>query len=157
VLGGYIAGSAAMCDFVRSFASGFIFTTALPPAVAAGAKASRQPPEAKLEMERQRQRRNGRQAARQARRRTASRTCPTPSHIVPVMVGDPVKCKMRSATSCWTLRDLRPADQLPDRAQGHRAAALHALPLHTDADIDHAVAARRPHRRNGPVHNHPNG
>ena len=47
VIGGYIAASAALCDFVRSFASGFIFTTALPPAVAAGRARRHSPSEGK--------------------------------------------------------------------------------------------------------------
>lgn len=94
VMGGYIAGSAAMCDFIRSFASGFIFTTALPPALAAGVRASIQHLKSSA-VER---------AAHQARvaevrTRLDEIGVPhlaNPSHIIPVMVGDPVKCKFIS-------------------------------------------------------------
>jgi len=91
VMGGYIAASTALCDFVRSFASGFIFTTALPPAVAAGALASIRHLKVS-EMERARHRSN---VAKVRRKLDAIGipTLPNPSHIVPVMVCDPVKCK----------------------------------------------------------------
>ena len=101
VIGGYIAGSAAMCDFVRSFASGFIFSTALPPAVAAGALASiRHLKTSNVERERVQER------VQLIRRRLDAIGVPhldNPSHIVPVMVGDPVRCKA----------DQRPAAGLP--------------------------------------------
>jgi 5-aminolevulinate synthase len=57
------------------------------------------------------------------------------------MIKDPVKCRMLSGYPDARLGHLRAADQLSDRAQGHRAAALHPGPLHTDADIDHLVEA----------------
>ncbi|HRX37410.1 MAG TPA: 5-aminolevulinate synthase, partial [Aestuariivirga sp.] len=91
VVGGYITGSAALIDFVRSFASGFIFTTALPPAVAAGAAASIR--HLKIsEMERLRQR----DRVAKLRKRLDAIGIPytkNESHIVPVMVGDAKKCK----------------------------------------------------------------
>src|SRR5271165_6742700 len=91
VIGGYIAGSAALCDFVRSFASGFIFTSALPPAIAAGAIASiRHLKASSLERERHQDR------VATVRRRLDEVGVPhyeNPSHIVPVIVGDPVRCK----------------------------------------------------------------
>ena len=94
VVGGYIAGSASMCDFVRSFASGFIFTTAVPPAVAAGAVASiRHLKNSNAERERHQDR------VRQLRAKLDAIGVPhydNPSHIVPVMVGDPVLCKQIS-------------------------------------------------------------
>ena len=93
-VGGYIAASATMCDFIRSFASGFIFTTSLPPAIAAGARASIQHlKESSAERERHQDR-----VALVRRKFDAAGIphMPNDSHIVPVMVGDPVLCKQIS-------------------------------------------------------------
>ncbi len=89
VMGGYIAASANLIDFVRSFASGFIFTTALPPTIAAGALASvRHLKESSREREIQQER------AAKLKHRLAEAglpVMPSESHIVPVLVGDPVR------------------------------------------------------------------
>jgi len=91
VVGGYITGSAALCDFVRSFASGFIFTTALPPAVAAGAASSiRHLKNSQFERMRHKDR------VAKLRKKLDQAGVPymsNNSHIVPVMVGDAKKCK----------------------------------------------------------------
>jgi 5-aminolevulinate synthase len=94
VMGGYIAASTALCDFVRSFASGFIFTTALPPALAAGALASIQHLK---QSQFERLRHQDRVAKfRQGLDAIGVPYMPNQSHIVPVMVGDPTKCKWLS-------------------------------------------------------------
>ena len=94
VMGGYVAASARMCDAIRSHAPGFIFTTSLPPAVAAGAAAS------VTHLKRDAWLRERHQAqARILRARLLGLGLPVidhGSHIVPVHVGDPVKCKMIS-------------------------------------------------------------
>ena len=94
VMGGYIAASEKMCDAIRSYAPGFIFTTSLPPAVAAGAAAS----VAHLKTDAQlRVTHRDRAAALKLRLRGLGLPIiDHGSHIVPVHVGDPVKCKMIS-------------------------------------------------------------
>jgi 5-aminolevulinate synthase len=93
-LGGYIAGSRALIDSVRSYAPGFIFTTALPPAVCAAATAAiRHLRTSQWERERHQER-----AARTKAVLTAAAlpVMTTPTHIVPVLVGDPERCKAAS-------------------------------------------------------------
>jgi 5-aminolevulinate synthase len=139
VIGGYIAGSAAMCDFVRSFASGFIFSTALPPAVAAGALASiRHLKESNAERDRVQER------VALIRRRLDAIGVPhldNPSHIVPVMVGDPVRCKQISDRLLDEHNVYVQPINYPTVPRGTERLRITPSPLHSDADIDHLVNA----------------
>ena len=90
-LGGYIAGDAALCDAVRSYAPGFIFTTALPPAIcAAAAAAVRHLKTSSFERHRHQERATRVKAMLNA---AGLPVMPSDTHIVPVHIGDPEKCK----------------------------------------------------------------
>ncbi|PWG15809.1 5-aminolevulinate synthase [Salibaculum griseiflavum] len=138
-MGGYVTGSAALCDFIRSFASGFIFTTALPPAIAAAAQASI----AHLKVsavEREQQRC---QVAK-LRGMLDQRGIPhlaNESHIIPVMIKDPVKCRMLADI---LMRDfgiyVQPINY-PTVPKGTERLRLTPGPLHSDADLVHLVDA----------------
>ncbi len=139
VVGGYITGSAALVDFVRSFSSGFIFTTALPPAVAAGARASIQHLK-QSQIERMQQRR---QVAKLRARLDAIGIphLPNPSHIVPVMVKDPVKCKMLSDILLNDYGIYVQPINYPTVPKATERLRFTPSPLHSDADLDHLVSA----------------
>jgi 5-aminolevulinate synthase len=139
VVGGYIAGSVAVCDFVRSFASGFIFTTALPPAVAAGAIASIR----HLKISRAERTRQQDQVA-SLRRKLDAVGVPhhdNPSHIVPVMVGDPILCKQISDRLLDEYSVYVQPINYPTVPRGTERLRITPSPLHTDADIAHLVDA----------------
>jgi len=139
VVGGYIAASSALCDFVRSFASGFIFTSALPPAVAAGAMASiRHLKHSQVERDQQR--------ARVATVRRGLDAAGIPhldneSHIVPVMVGDPVLCKHITDLLLEHYGIYVQPINYPTVARGTERLRITPSPLHTEADVAHLLSA----------------
>jgi len=138
-MGGYITGSAALCDFIRSFASGFIFTTALPPAIAAAARTSI----AYLKTS---------DAERQGQQRQVARLragldrlglphMKNDSHIVPLLIKDPVKCRMIAnyLMDEWGIY-VQPINY-PTVPKGTERLRFTPSPLHADADIDYLLSA----------------
>ena len=138
-VGGYIAASAAIVDFVRSYASAFIFTTALPPGVAGAAIASIRHLKGS-DIERQRQR----STVATVRKRLSDhgiRHMDNPSHIVPVMVGDPVVCKQIADLLLDDYGVYVQPINYPTVPRGAERLRITPSPLHTDADIEHLAAS----------------
>jgi 5-aminolevulinate synthase len=138
-LGGYIAASANVIDAVRSYAAGFIFTTALPPAICAAATAA-------IRHLKVSQWERDRQQDRAARVKAVLNAAGLPvmlsdTHIVPVVVGDPEKCK---AASDLLLADhgiyIQPINY-PTVARGTERLRITPTPFHEDGLIDRLAEA----------------
>jgi 5-aminolevulinate synthase len=139
VVGGYIASTAATVDFVRSCGSGFIFTTSLPPAIAAAALASVRLVSSQPELRACHQER----AATLKRRLAAAGlpVMPSTTHIVPVSVGDAALCKQASDLLLERHAIYVQPINYPTVPRGTERLRLTPTPLHGDDDMTRLVAA----------------
>ena len=141
VVGGYIAGSEALCDFIRSYGDGFIFSTSLPPAVAAGALASVRYVKEHNELRVQHQER----AATLKKRFVDSRipVMPSITHIVPVLVGNPVLCKQASDELLFNHGIYVQPINYPTVPRGTERLRFTPTPLHSDQLMDKLISAMK--------------
>lgn len=139
IMGGYITGSSTLIDMIRSYAPGFIFTTTLPPALAAGAIAS-----VNHLMHSQEERRAHQRNVLLTKHKLLQAgipMLPSESHIIPVFIGDPVLCK---AASDMLLEDFNLYAQpinFPTVPRGTERLRLTPTPLHTEIMMDELATA----------------
>uniref|UniRef100_A0A1D1XD35 5-aminolevulinic acid synthase n=1 Tax=Anthurium amnicola TaxID=1678845 RepID=A0A1D1XD35_9ARAE len=139
VVGGYIAGSSALVDMIRSYAPGFIFTTSLPPATVAGARASIQYLKESTK-EREMQQIN----TRLLKSRLAQLdipVVPNPSHIVPVLVGEAEPCKIASDQLLREHGIYVQSINYPTVSKGEERLRITPTPGHNEKMMDYLVNA----------------
>ncbi len=139
VVGGYVAASSEICDAIRSHAPAFIFSTAMPPAIAAGALAAIR----HLKTSGTERARLAERAATLKRRLAAARLplMPSASHVVPLRVGDAAACKRASDELLARHRIYIQPINYPTVPRGTERLRITATPLHDDAMMDALVAA----------------
>ena len=139
VVGGYISGSASLCDFIRSYGDGFIFSSSMPPAVAAGCLASVKYVKEHNELREQHQERAA--TLKQLLRDAGIPIMPTETHIVPVIVGDPVLCKQASDELMFNHGIYVQPINYPTVPRGTERLRFTPTPLHDDDLMEHLVTA----------------
>ena len=130
VVGGYIAASHNLCDFIRSYGDGFIFSTSMPPAVAAGALTSVKYVKAHPELRSQHQERAAK--LKIMLENAGIPFMPSVTHIVPVLVGDPVLCKQASDELLYNHGIYVQPINYPTVQRGTERLRFTPTPLHND-------------------------
>ncbi|MBT5456111.1 MAG: 5-aminolevulinate synthase [Rhodospirillaceae bacterium] len=140
VVGGYIAASEKLVDFVRSYANGFIFTTSMPPAIAAAATASVRHVREHGQPDRDRHQERA-ATLKEMLADAGLPVMPSVSHIVPVMVGDPVLCKQVTDDLMDRYGIYVQPINYPTVPKGTERLRLTPTPFHSDEDMGRLVDA----------------
>lgn len=137
LMGGYITANANIIDAIRSYASGFIFTTSIAPAIVAGALASiRHLKMSSVERDIQQER------ARTLKAKFIKAGVPVmenDSHIVPIIVGDPVLCKQLTDTMMSRFNIYVQPINYPTVPKGTERIRFTPGPVHSDEEMDYLV------------------